>query len=486
MNDEQRRVAPFQGQPDGLGLFSRPAALSFAHIEQLHFAHSALLDRKTAPAEPIGLVLTGPSTMPNSQDSFRSRQALKPRAYIFVNTLVTAVSLYLFSRWGVTETWFFMPVVALAVCYAVLYFVRQCRGDSPFSIISHIHFPQLIQRALVRYVIWLIALGCGYVFYQQAPLYSAPEHYATQSFFAQFFMAYLWLGLPYFLLTLIFKSSRVEDFYDPAIRILHVVKQITLRTLRDEDSRSIWRVLRRPYNRKVFLNLVMRAYFIPVMVEQVAPTAVASLNTLYREFSAHDLLTLLFAISTTLWLIDVLNACVAYCLESRWLENRSRSIDLTVGGWLVCFSCYEPINQITGTLFPFAPTVATNQVSDLIIVNMSFFYALKILETFLTGVHIYADTSLGTSGANITLKKLQTQGLYGLIRHPGTTTKLTLWLVQSFFYRRFWSIKFIFGYSMWAMLYVLRALTEERHLSKFSEYRAYMKKVKYRFFPGLF
>jgi len=61
MNDEQRRVALFQGQPEGLGLILRPAALSFAHVAGLHLAHSALLDAKSAPAEPMGLVLTGPS-----------------------------------------------------------------------------------------------------------------------------------------------------------------------------------------------------------------------------------------------------------------------------------------------------------------------------------------------------------------------------------------------------------------------------------------
>jgi hypothetical protein len=58
----KRRVALFQAQPEGLGLFFRPAALSFAHVALLHIAHSALLDEKTAPAEPIGLVLTGPNT----------------------------------------------------------------------------------------------------------------------------------------------------------------------------------------------------------------------------------------------------------------------------------------------------------------------------------------------------------------------------------------------------------------------------------------
>ena len=61
MSDEQRRVALFQAQPGGLGLFFHPAALSFAHVALLHHAHSALLDEKTVPAEPIGLVLTGPN-----------------------------------------------------------------------------------------------------------------------------------------------------------------------------------------------------------------------------------------------------------------------------------------------------------------------------------------------------------------------------------------------------------------------------------------
>ena len=61
MSDEQQRVALFQAQPGGLGLFFRPAALSLAHVEWLHIARSALLDEKIAPAEPIQLVLTGPS-----------------------------------------------------------------------------------------------------------------------------------------------------------------------------------------------------------------------------------------------------------------------------------------------------------------------------------------------------------------------------------------------------------------------------------------
>ncbi|PUB86236.1 MAG: hypothetical protein DBP02_03700 [gamma proteobacterium symbiont of Ctena orbiculata] len=71
MSDEQRRVAHFQAQPEGLGLFFHPAALSFAHLARLNLAHSALLGKKTAPAESIGLVLTGPSA-PNYHSIPRS------------------------------------------------------------------------------------------------------------------------------------------------------------------------------------------------------------------------------------------------------------------------------------------------------------------------------------------------------------------------------------------------------------------------------
>ena len=57
-------MAFFQAQPVGLVLFYRPAALSFAYVAALHSAHSALLGEKIVPAEPIQLVLTGPSYLP--------------------------------------------------------------------------------------------------------------------------------------------------------------------------------------------------------------------------------------------------------------------------------------------------------------------------------------------------------------------------------------------------------------------------------------
>jgi protein-S-isoprenylcysteine O-methyltransferase Ste14 len=419
-----------------------------------------------------------------------TQKALSPHFYVWSSVCITGCSLYLSYKLGLNENYIFLPALVLGVLYALLYFIRQCRNPGRFSIDKNINLNTLLKRSLARYLVWLVVLSVGYQFYTLTPPYNTTRYSATPYLFESFLYWYLWLGIPYFALTLTFKSSRIEDFYDPAIRFLHVGKQITKQTIKrlsgDGNQLPVFYVLRKKYNRKIFLNLIMRAYFIPVMVMQVIPTTVNTINMLFKELNNHQFITVIFLLTSILWLIDVLNAVVAYCMESRWLENRSRSIDLTIGGWIVCLSCYPPINNITGSLFAFAPYVASNQMGDLIFSSLGLFYTAKIIEMLVLTAHIYSDVSLGPSGANITLKKLQTRGPYGIIRHPGTTTKLLLWLIQAFIYKKFWTAKFLVGYLGWGMVYVLRAFTEERHLKKFAEYRDYCKKVKHRFFPGLF
>ncbi|PCH60994.1 MAG: hypothetical protein COC05_02535 [Gammaproteobacteria bacterium] len=60
MNDGQRSMAVFQAQPEGLGLCSRPVALSLAYVESPHHARSALHPKGTscgAPGENRGLAV---------------------------------------------------------------------------------------------------------------------------------------------------------------------------------------------------------------------------------------------------------------------------------------------------------------------------------------------------------------------------------------------------------------------------------------------
>lgn len=406
---------------------------------------------------------------------------ISPHLFVLSTFLISIFSFLIFREIGMHEKYFFVPLFGLAVVYGLINFIRQRKGNSHFSVQKEIEFYPLVKKSIARYLVWLVILYAGFKFYELHPLYKQVEKNLT--FFSYFFQLYLMFGLPYFFVTLIFKSSTKEDFYDPAIRIIHIFKQISLRIFQRNKSRAIFGVLKKQYNKKVLLNLLMRGYFIPFMVIQVYVNINDSIVYSDNNFRGYDLLTILMWTSAILWLTDTLNASMSYCIESRWIENRSRSIDMTAGGWLVCLACYAPLNNITGSLFPFGPFAASKYPDSIFIQDITFIYFIKILEITVLIFHVYADCSLGPSIANITFKKLQTRGLYGIIRHPGTIFKLLLWWVQAGFYREFWRFDFLFGHLMWNLLYILRAITEERHLGKFEEYREYMKKVKYRFIP---
>jgi len=72
-------------------------------------------------------------------------------------------------------------------------------------------------------------------------------------------------------------------------------------------------------------------------------------------------------------------------------------------------------------------------------------------------------------------------GPYKYVRHPAYVSKnFSWWLDNTFVLTNIWAS---IALAMWNVIYVLRTMTEERHLKMDKEYRAYIKKVKYRFIP---
>ena len=411
---------------------------------------------------------------------------ISPHLYVLTTFICAVIGLIMFYRYQVNPQLYFVPVLLLAIFHAAIHFIRQCQQPDYYHIARNIKIFQLLRRAIVRYLVWLLIIYAAQQLYLNLPYYRESNFTAAHVFFEKILSWYWLAGLPYFCLTLIFKASRIEDYYDPAIRLIHIGKQVATRILQRKNLRSILFVFRKQYNRKVLLILLVRAYFIPTLIIQVYGNLSNAIAITQRNYNDYDFVSLLFFVSAMLWLMDTINASLAYAIESRWLENRPRSIDMTVSGWLVCLSCYAPLNSLTGTVFPWAPSVATDNPADLVIPSLDLFYAVKITEVLMLVAHIYTDVSLGSAVANITLRKLQTRGFYGIIRHPGTTLKLLYFLLSAIFYQAFWHVEFIFGYLAWAAIYIMRALTEERHLKHHAVYRDYMAKVKYRFIPYIF
>lgn len=413
---------------------------------------------------------------------------LSPHLYVLFTVITVAGCFALFRSIGYHDEWFFLAIFALSGFWALGFLVRQLRCPGYYHVDRRSTAWALLRRAIVRYLVWLVPLALGLAFYETHNYYRAYDK--NTLFMARLFQGYLYVGIPYFWLTLKFKASRREDYYDPAVRLILIAQHLARGVLRGQAATAARAIFRRRYNLKVLLNLIMRCYFIPVMVVQVYVGFRDGISLSAAHAGNYDLWTILVGITTFLWLADALNASAGYALESRWTESRSRSIDLTLGGWLVCLACYAPLNHITGTLFTFAPEMISPQPAALFS-SATALYVVKILEVLTLAALVYSDVALGPSGVNITLKKLQTRGPYGIVRHPATVCKLTLWWMQVLFYIDFSALpalviaQAIIGQLAWNAIYILRALSEERHLKQFPEYREYMQKVRYRFIPGV-
>jgi protein-S-isoprenylcysteine O-methyltransferase Ste14 len=99
-------------------------------------------------------------------------------------------------------------------------------------------------------------------------------------------------------------------------------------------------------------------------------------------------------------------------------------------------------------------------------------------------IGILALFHLGKSfGILIACRGIKSSGMYRLVRHPMYLSDI---LLRVGFTISHFSITTLTLALLSIALYVYRALLEERFLSAQPEYCAYMKKVRYRFLPGVF
>lgn len=169
-------------------------------------------------------------------------------------------------------------------------------------------------------------------------------------------------------------------------------------------------------------------------------------------------------------------ALVGYGLESRWLGNKTRSVEPTAFGWLVCLSCYPPFNNVLGTYLPLdnGPSV---------IVNDDVLLGLRAATCFLFSIYAAATVAFGPRFSNLTNRGIVTRGPYRFVRHPAYLCKCSAWWLEHI---PTINLTKAFFLSLLCFWYGLRAWTEERHLSADPDYVAYKRKVPWVIFPGVY
>jgi protein-S-isoprenylcysteine O-methyltransferase Ste14 len=169
------------------------------------------------------------------------------------------------------------------------------------------------------------------------------------------------------------------------------------------------------------------------------------------------------------------------------LKNQIRSVEPTLFGWAVALACYPPLNGLTSKILSWKPVDFPQFETPAVHITVNF------LLLGLLAIYTSASVALNFKASNLTHRGIVAWGPYRFIRHPAYACKNMAWWIGSIpaimvaMHTSLWdTILILSSIGGWALIYTLRALTEEDHLRKVdSAYGQYCNKVKYRFIPGV-
>lgn len=220
--------------------------------------------------------------------------------------------------------------------------------------------------------------------------------------------------------------------------------------------------------RTAFLFILVKFFFLPLMVQFMISNFTVLRGTSVSEWYGFGLI-LLFS-------IDTLVFTLGYLVESSVFGNVVRSVEFTFFGWAVALICYPPFNSLVGKYVPWGARDMFSFSSEWVT------FVARVVVLLLLCVYVWATLALGTKASNLTNRGIVSRGPYRFVRHPAYISKVSLWWITLF---PLLSWPYFFGMLFWTVVYLFRALTEERHLSFDADYVEYKKKVKWRFIPGV-
>jgi hypothetical protein len=247
---------------------------------------------------------------------------------------------------------------------------------------------------------------------------------------------------------------------------------------------------------KALRESLVKAFFLPVMTVSyfaVCNALAQKIHGFRTTTESHGLAAarqLIPGLRDGILLVDVGIAVIGYLATLAWLGTRVRSVERTFSGWGVALICYPPFNALAGTTllqgYEAAPLLGSNAALGTVLVDVSDFAArlspaLDLLELVLFAFYGWATMSLGLRFSNLTNRGTVAAGPYAFIRHPAYTAKVTGWWIVLLRFPV--TAGSLFGLILWSVVYLLRALTEERHLSQDADYRSYREVVRWRFLP---
>jgi protein-S-isoprenylcysteine O-methyltransferase Ste14 len=389
----------------------------------------------------------------------------------------------------------FVLVVVAAVMFVIELAVRlRVERGRVISIAPDLRagrYGELIIECVLVYLVELGILQLAFAFYRSANVYAFGHGDYYKPWFAVMtwvWQLYLWGGLPYVLLTRALQHDPVADRKQAAFVVMKAARRL-LASFTDGRVAAPARFDR--HDRSSMLGLVVKLFFVPLMTVFFADQFGHLVKNYAFILGPHNAINLrdVHNLSyTVVFSVDVGLAWCGYVLSSRWIKNTLWSVEPTAGGWIVALMSYPPFNGILGNYYSPAGENAFFSITSPRAVMI-----LAVCSILSFSVYTTATAMFGLRFSNLTHRGIVTTGPYAIVRHPAYAAKNFSWwcvmfpvaLYQAGVQESAAPLVQVLGLVALSGVYYLRAITEERHLRKDAEYRAYARKVRYRFIPGI-
>jgi protein-S-isoprenylcysteine O-methyltransferase Ste14 len=422
-----------------------------------------------------------------------------------------------FSRWlGWDWTAFETALAFVCAGFCAIWILRLATRPLPGPVQPAL---RAVKTAVARWAAGLLFFTLVMVIFHTHPFYNTAYYQNWRITVSYLYLAYLIMGLPYAFVTNWLRKSVGEDRRDAGFMILLILRA-AFRRVRGGGSKRFSMVVRNRATLSVLRDLGVKFFFVPLMVTFVFTEC----GGFFRHFpalleSASGFLAnpsaffdgaftpgkpnrasamfnqFYFSAFHGIFVMDVGLSLVGYICTARWLNNKSKSVEPTLSGWMIALICYPPFNSVTTGYMPYSrsfgdmPYLAFTQYSVLDVTTAlaltdALDVTLKIITLAAFTMYVWATMAFGLRFSNLTNRGIIARGPYAWIRHPAYVSKNIAWWAENV--RSFsspWQIIFL---TAWNYIYYLRAVTEERHLMRDPDYRAYREKVRHGFIPGFF
>jgi protein-S-isoprenylcysteine O-methyltransferase Ste14 len=302
-----------------------------------------------------------------------------------------------------------------------------------------------------------------------------------------FYLRYPWLHSKAFVF--------LQGLYFTALRLRKPTSPARQRLLARQPWRLPLRAGLSPATKQAALALLLKFFFAPLMINWCLGHAGDMVHSVMNFFaglqggqSGRSLFdnSLFWACFQLILFIDTLLFTLGYIVEIPALKNRIRSVDPTFFGWFICLACYPPFNDFTSRFLEWQSTDFPQ------FQNSSAHFVANIALLVSLAIYSWATLALGLKASNLTNRGIVSRGPYAVVRHPAYAAKNLAWWIGAlpnlYFVFAAGNAKTafyaLFALCGWTAIYVLRAITEERHLLLGDNgYAQYMARVKWRFIP---